>query len=463
MVWGCVLLISLWACEDGGSTPEKDAGYSQTHNWERLVVVPELEESGLTIAHVVARQAENRQVHIAYYSAVEASPDTWYQQLNYLVWNPSTGGTTTRVVENRPAPNGVPGFDRCDQFDLALDISTPVLIYPTYEINSVLQQVEADIMVNTYEVGTWNETTGAVGFVERNPVYQDGHVRDSMSVAVDSQGDIHFCYQYFTEGMDSANYRYPDLYYAHRDRATLADPITDIQQYANIEELVDGNSFSSYGVHNSVGYHCKLILDPDELPVIVYSEHGENFNGTFALKVAYRNASGGWVRETVESLPDGWTVGAISAAFYPPPEDPVTPVDPEAPEAERPLAIAYALRSPSPEPDEAHHLKFAVKRNGRWTNEIVDETTWCGTHCALAFTPDGFPAIAYYDEQSHSGRTHQYLKYAEFNGLLWSRESADEQGNVGRFNSLWFDGRGLPTICTFSDEDNQILLIRQIN
>ena len=458
------LAMLICACSDGGPIPPKEAGSSTAHDWQRITIA-QIEESGLTVPYVVARQAANQQqVQIAYYNAVAGQDDTWYQQLNYSVFNPSTGGVATRVVDNRPAPTGVDGFDRCDQFDLALDNTTPVLIYPTYEINSVLQQVEADIMVNLYEVGTWNETTGAVGFVERNPVYQDGHTKDNMSVAVDSQGDIHFCYQYFTEGMDSANYRYPDLYYAHRDRATLSDPITDIQEYANIEEQVDGNAFSTFGDHNSVGYHCKLVLDPvDELPVIVYAEHGENFAGTFALKVAYRNASGQWSRETIDALSDGWTIGGISAAFYPPPlPDPDVPVDPEAPEPYRPLAVAYSLRSPSPEPDDAHRLMFAVRRQGGgWDIEIVDETTWCGSHCALAFTPDVRPAIAYYDEESHSGRLHQYLKYAEWNGILWMKESADEQGNVGKYNSLWFDAGGVPNICTFSDEDNEILLIRQ--
>lgn len=463
VMWLCIIAISLSACSDDGTIPPKAAGYSQTHNWQ-VIKLADVNESGLTVPYVVARQDANYQVHLAYYDVPQVPQGPAHYQLNYLLWNPSNGGISTSVVDNRPAYTGVDGFDRCDQFDMALDGTTPVLIYPTYENDTRLQYIEADIMVNIYEAGSWNESTGVVGYVPRNPEYQDGHVKDNMSVVLDSQGDIHMAYQYFTEGMDSANYRYPDLYYARRDRATLAVPITDIQAYDAIEERVDGNSFSTYGDHNSVGYHCKLVMDPDELPVIVYAEHGENFDGTFALKVAYRDISGQWHRETVEALPDGWTIGGISAAFYPPPlPDPNVPVDPEAPEPERPLAIAYSLRSPSPEPDDAHRLKFAVKREGRWSNEIVDETTWCGTHCSLAFTPDGMPAIAYFDEESHSGRIHQYLKYAEFNGLLWSRETAEEQGNIGRFNSLWFDARGLPAIMTFSDEDNEILLVRQIN
>ncbi len=456
--------ILICACADGGSPPPKEAGYSMAHDWQRIKLA-DVAESGLTVPYVVARPAANGQVHFAYYQSVDGQqPNTYFQQLNYSVYNPSSGGISTRVVDNRPAPTGDNGFDRCDQFDLTLDNDTPVFVYPTYEINPTLQQIEADIMINLYEVGTWHETTGAVGFVDRNPVYQDGHTKDNMSVVVDSQGDIHFAYQYFTEGMDSANYRYPDLYYARRERATLSIPITDINEYANIEEQVDGNSFSTYGVHNSVGYHCKLLLDPvDELPVIVYAEHGEQFAGTFALKVAYRNATGQWTRRTVETFADGWTIGSISAAYYPPPiPDPEVPVDPDAPEPYRPLAIAYALRSPSPSPDDAHRLMLAVSREGGgWDIEIVDESTWCGNYCSLAFTPDNNPAIAYLDEESHSGYYHHFLKYAEWNGTLWVKETAEEHGDVGKYNSLWFDARGIANIVTFSDEDNEIWLLRQ--
>lgn len=466
LIWFCILILSLAACSDDKTYPPKDTGESLSHDWQRIEVGSEhgytVSESGTTVPYVVARPDDGGRVHIAHYNAVMGTDDIWFQQLNYLVYDFSSGRTSIRVVENRPAYTGVDGFDRCDQFDLALEGTTPILIYPTYENDTVLQYIEADIMVNIFEGGTWNESTGVVGYVARNPVYADGHTKDNMSMLIDENGDIHMAYQFYYEGMDSANYRYPDLYYARRERATLANVISEPAGYADIEEQVDGNHFSTYGDHNSVGYHCKLILSPEGLPVIAYAEHGENFAGTFALKVAYRNEAGNWQRETVETLGDEWTVGGISAAFYPPPiPDPDVPVDPDAPEPERPLAIAYALRSPSPEPDDAHRLMFAVKRDGQWTTEIVDETTWCGTHPSLAFTPDGNAAIAYFDEESHSGRTHRYLKYAEFNGILWERESAEEQGSVGVFNTLWFDGGGRPIICTYAEEDRKILLIRQ--
>ncbi len=450
-----IIALAATACGDGPENPvEPYNSEGRPSNWE-IVRIAQVDESGTTIPFVVARPDRSGNVHFAWYNAVAEVESPLYHRLHHLVWDPDTDGMSRNVVSNRPAPSGMDGFDRCDQFDMHLDGDTPFLIYPTYEINEVLQQVEADIMVNRYEGGTWQESTGAVGFVDRNPVYQDGHASENMSLGVDGQGDLHICYQYFTEGMDSANFRYPDLYYVHRSRATIADPIADIEQYANIEEQVDGNAFSTYGIHNSVGYFCKLILDERDLPVIVYAEHGENFMGTYALKVAFKNEAGQWRRQIVETLPDGWKIGGISAAFY--------PEDPEDPEAERPLAIAYSVRLPNPEPDNGHRLQYATNRGGAWRSRIVDEATWCGSHCSLAFTDEGQPAIAYYDEQSHSGRLHRFLKYAEYNGLRWNHESAEEYGSVGRYNTLWFNDRGVPHICTFSDEDNEILVVRQIN
>ncbi len=462
---GLLLLLTaaIWACGGSGGDFEQDEmNYSSTNDWERISVV-QIDENGSTLPHVVARQDVDQNVHIAYYNVVTEPDETQYHRINHLVWNPRTRNLTQNTVENSPAPTGVDGFDRCDQFDFTLDDNNvPVFIYPTYETDDYLQQVEADIMVNFFEGGTWSEYTGVVGYVERNPVYQDGHVTENMSLAVDSQGDVHICYQFFTEGMDAFNFRYPDLYYAERERGTIDAAITDIQQYGNLEERVDGNAYSTYGDHNSVGYACKLLLDDQDLPIIFYAEHSETPGGQFALKMAYKNESGQWRREIIEDLPSGWRVGSISAAFYPLP-DPDPDADPDADPPQRSLGVAYYVELPSPGPDNGHRLKFANNQSGAWVTEIADETTWCGDFCSLAIDSNGTPAIAYYDKESHSRRLHQYLNYAEFDGMRWKRESVDEFGNVGRYNTLWFNANDVPYICTFSDEDNEILVIRQID
>jgi hypothetical protein len=417
----------------------------QPNQWEKYAVAF-VDEVGTTLPYVTAKPDTDGNVHIAYYNAVTLPDETSYHQLNRLMWNSHNGSYSQEVIENKLAPSGVDGFDRCAQFDFALDVNNvPVFTYSVEEVYVPLAQIESDIMINFNENGAWSEYMGAIGFVERNPVYFDGHATSNMSVAVDSNNDIHIAYQFFTEGMDSANYRYPDLFYIYRGRDSLDQVLTG-PQYGAMEESVDGNTFSTYGVHNSVGYFCKLILDEEDRPVIVYAEHSETYGGTFALKMATKTGGGNWHREIVETLPPEWKVGGISAAFYP----------------DGSLGIAYALKAPAPEPDNAHRLKFATNQSGEWISVIVDETTWCGDHCSLAINSEGIPAVAYYDEQSHSNRTHRFLKFAQFDGIRWVRETVDEYDNTGLFNTLWFDLNDIPYICSYSDEDNEIYIFELI-
>lgn len=444
--WLLFLMGLLYGC--GGSSGignDTQEVNRQPNQWEKHGVAL-VDAVGTTLAHVVAKPAEDGNIHVAFYNAVSLPSGTNYHQLNHLIWDPAHGSRSLEVIENKPAPSGVDGFDRCAQFDFALDVNnTPVFAYSVEEVYVPLAQIESDIMINFNENGSWSEYMGAMGYVARNPVYFDGHATAHMSVAIDSNNDIHLAYQFFTEGMDSANYRYPDLFYIHRTRDSLGQVPVGFQ-YQALEESVDGNTFSTYGVHNSVGYYCKLVLDPEDRPVIVYAEHSETYGGTFALKMAAKNGAGQWRHEIVEELPMEWKVGGISAAFYP----------------DGALGIAYALKAPAPEPDNAHRLKFATNQTGEWVSVIVDETTWCGDHCSLAIDSEGMPAVAYYDEQSHSDRTHRFLKFARFDGLRWVRETVDEYGNTGLFNTLWFDAEDTPYICSYSDEDNEIFIFEQL-
>ncbi|MBW2366284.1 MAG: hypothetical protein JRH15_00180 [Deltaproteobacteria bacterium] len=442
---GIVLMAAITGCNNSGGigndTPEVNR---QPNQWDQYAVAL-VHEVGTSLPHVTAKPDTDGNVHIAFYNAVTLPDETSYHQLNHLLWHPDIGSQSQQVIENKLAPSGVDGFDRCAQFDFALDANRiPVFTYPVEEVYVPLAQIEADIMINFNENGAWSEFLGAIGFVERNPVYFDGHATSNMSVAIDSHNDIHIAYQFFTEGMDSANYRYPDLFYIHRARASLDQTLSG-PQFGAMEEPVDGNTFSTYGVHNSVGYHCKLILDAQDRPVIVYAEHSESYAGIFALKMAFKNDAGNWVQEIVEVLPAEWKIGSISAAFYP----------------DGSLGIAYALKAPAPEPDNAHRLKFASNESGEWLSVIVDESTWCGDHCSLAIDSEGVPAIAYYDEQSHSNRTHRFLKFAQFDGLRWVRQTVDEYANTGLFNTLWFDTNDTPFICSYSDEDNEIYIFER--
>ncbi len=432
-------------CSDGGGIGnDAETLNRQPNRWEKYEVA-DVDAVGTSLPYVTAVPGGGENIHIACYNAVSPPGGTAYHQLHHLIWHPRLGLRSRTVVDNSPAPSGAAGFDRCAQFSMAMgEDATPIFVYPVEEVVPEIVQIEADIMVN-FGDGSLTEYVAAVGYVARNPVYFDGHATSNMSVQVGAAGDVHIAYQFFTEGMDAANYRYPDLFYVHRTREELAQ-VLSYPEYGAVEEAVDGNTFSTYGVHNSVGYHCTLALDAEERPVIVYAEHPESYAGSFALKAAFRGEDGTWRREVITRLNDGWKVGGIDA----------TVADDGS------LSVVYALRAPAPAPDNAHRLMYATNREtGDWRTEIVDETTWCGAYCSIAIDPEGMPAVAYYDERSHSQRPHLFLKFARRDGLRWVRETVDEYESCGRFNSLWFDASGRAAICTYSDLNHRILVFRQ--
>jgi hypothetical protein len=89
----------------------------------------------------------------------------------------------------------------------------------------------------------------------------------------------------------------------------------------------------------------------------------------------------------------------------------------------------------------------------------VDESILCGRYCSLAFNPSGGPAIAYYAIENHSGSISlEDLKFAEFSGSGWEIGTVSSEGDIGLYNSLWFDDSGTAIICSYSDTLHTIYL-----
>jgi hypothetical protein len=296
-------------------------------------------------------------------------------------------------------------------------------------------------MIGLAENGTWTEYLGAIGFVHRNPVLTDGLAGADADVVVDSQGDVHVCYQFSYEGCDAMNHNYPDLRYVKRERALLND------ESSITEETIEGSLFPAfdYGIQNSVGYDCQLVLDAAEDPVAFYGVKADQTNfgdQTSGLRVARRTAVGTW---QVDWVDEDCEVVALSAARF---------------AGDDTLAVAYAVKENNGV-NTVYYLKYAYFQNNTWTAETVDNSVSCGSYCSLAFNSQGQPAIAYYEIRSHTGYTLQNLKYARSTGTVWQTEMVAQSGDIGKFNNLWFDGNDRAHIGTYSASQNEIVLFQK--
>ena len=86
------------------------------------------------------------------------------------------------------------------------------------------------------------------------------------------------------------------------------------------EETIEGSLFPAfdYGIQNSVGYHCQLVLDAAEDPVAFYAVKADQTNfgdQTAGLRVARRTGEDTWQLDWVD---EDCEVVALSVAQFGP-------------------------------------------------------------------------------------------------------------------------------------------------
>lgn len=95
-------------------------------------------------------------------------------------------------------------------------------------------------------------------------------------------------------------------------------------------------------------------------------------------------------------------------------------------------------------------LMYASFNGGSWQITPVDVAGAVGGSASLAFSPAGSPSIAYYDG------TNADLKYATYSSGTWNAVTVDSAGNVGNGCSLAFTATGQPAIAYNDDTDNDL-------
>jgi hypothetical protein len=434
----CVIFFSecFLGCGSGsgsGTTnvTNKDTNENPPDNTWQQLKVKQIASSGLLLPHVTAKLDSNDQLHIAYFT--DSQNTTGDYTVNHLIWDMESLSEISH--------ESVIDVDNCRTLSLALGSDNiPVVAYQGGAVREGGSEQQSDVMVSLMQGSTWTEYTGGIGFVERNPIFTDGLAGKFVSTAVDASGDIHLCYQFFYEGIDAMNFNYPDLLYVKKDRSSLSTGWA--------EETVEGNVYNSNGsasAQNRVGAYASMIIDSDGNPVIFYdADLSPNSSDpkTKGLRVAYRNG-GVWQCEWVDT---GFSVGGISCAL----------------DSIGNLCVAYYAESQYTDSHGMTHqqcLKYATKTGSSWTTTLVDESTLCGKYCSLAFDESGNPAIAYYSMQNHSGSIAlNDLMLASYDGTSWKQETISSTGDIGSYNTLWFDGSNKTYICTYSNSDHAIYL-----
>jgi len=412
-----------------------------TEAWD-VVLVKALDARGLLAPHIKAVPGSNRLLHIAYFESIvpEDQEEAITYGLKYLVWDINTG--------SGEEPESVIHVDNCQGlgFDLDAD-NTPSVAYQGGVIRMAGQEKQSDAMFslrgNSEE---WDEYTGGIGEVDpsRNPFYTDGLAGADLSLALDSAGSVHMAYQFRYEGIDSMNFEYPDLLYIKKTRTNLSAQVP--------EEVVEGNTYVNFstGYQNSTGARCSITTDQDDEPVVIYyaelpasQEGGAETRG---LRMARRQ---GGVWGDPEWIDEGCTVGYISNAAF---------------DQQGRLAVSYYVTEYTDAGGYSHTecLKYARQSDSSsWQVQLVDESTLCGNYCSLAFDSNGIPSIAYYSFKSRGGNNLKNLKLASYNGSTWAIETVASAGDIGLFNSLFFDQGNKATICSYSNTDKSICLFNQ--
>jgi len=425
------LLLLVLSCSGGGDESPKQTSSNQDQSYDEEEVqwqrekIQTITKSGLLTPQVRVKKDISSNLHLTYFSPIDSNHyQIYYDNIDLQSF----------ISESDNALQMGPIVDHCRDLSMVLDVyNEPVIVFQGGAIRTCGSPQQSDVMISFAENSGWVDYTAAIGYVDRNPVIKDGLAGNALSSAVDSTGLIHVCYQFLYEGCDSMNYRYPDLNYV-----TIQ---ANSPQNMNEPETVEGNSYGNVNIQNRAGDHCKIIIDQYNQPVIFYE--AEMPDQTRGLRMA-RKTNIGWEYQWVET---NCKVDYISAAYS---------------DKDDLIAVAYYV-SEFDNGSRANCLKYAVEQSGSGDFKVmtVDNNSVCGNFCSLAFDSNGNPGITYYDRKTHSGYDLKNLKFAQYQGITWNKETVNTSQNIGQYNTLFYDGT-TAYICTYAESDGGVYLYYQV-
>lgn len=438
-------------------------------------VLAEEEYGGLLQPQIQTGVDRNGMVHIVFYTASSSYPVDQLREGHDLIANPMR--YQIRHVEYDPNQSGIDlstqeevipvvpphdaddlpladdaGIDNCSVLGLSFsDGISPVIVYQGGNRPGAADGLpcnnyyQGDLMVSMRSENVWQEYLGIQGDASvKNPYFTDGLVGMAGDVVVDSAGDVHMVAQHYYEWCDMHGISYPDLLYVRQSPSELGAYSTAMESWVG-----EHNEYGTGGgVQNASGYHCQIILDGNEQPAVFYTF--TTVDGFSEIRVSRLNESG-WSTSTVYDVPGSYSVTSICPAVA----------------QDGSLGVAYSLKLLADDSPFSYrdHLCYAyLTEDDSWDNVAVDYYSYCGRAAVLSFDNNSRPAIAYYDEKAHTEyRERNDLKYAYIDeNDDWQRETAANEGDIGLFNSLWFDAFNRANICTYMQDLHKIMVLRRV-
>lgn len=458
-----LILAAMLLCTCGGGGGEESTDDStppnlpQASSWERFSVI-DLDRKAPLLPQIAAVADNQGNVHIFYYKKGELYQNLESRYLlHHLTWDTQTAAIVgvPEIIEVTPPTPDSDGLNNTNILAAALDGNgEPLVIYQGGQVPQAPDgtvcnaTAQGDLMITLFDQ-QWEERLGIEGDAgSKNPYFTDGYVGLNASVAVDSQGNVHTAAQHYYEFCDWNSSLYPNLLYARHTPAQLAQGV----HTTAMEQIVDEPNIYSGGAaqqQSSMGNYCKLVLDGQDNPMIFYvgtpsgAQGGESRT---SLRMA-RLLANVWTPEIIEVL-DDWSVASLSADV----DSQGTP------------GVAYFMKENPDDSTYPNHLRYAQRASdGTWKIAVVDNGSNCGDFCSLAFDGQNRPSVAYYDIHANAGsyRQNQNLKFARYEGGQWRAETVATAGDIGQYNTLWFDAEGRAYICTYEFNAQQIVIFRK--
>ena len=217
--------------------------------------------------------------------------------------------------------------------------------------------------------------------------------------------------------------------------ANLQEQTTEAQQlFAPVYEKLNISlpwMIQTVDSAGDVGSYASLAVGPSGRPAIAYYDATRR-NLNFA---SYDGSA--WTVEIARAAPSSnYNYGKYASLAYGPGGEP---------------AISFFADA------TPRDLAFSKRSGTGWTFETVDgygAVTIFGHYTSLAYGPSGQPAISYQNV------TNQDLKFASYNGSMWSLQVVAGSGNVGEYTSLAYLQGGTPAISYYNVSSGDLMYAR---